>query len=449
MTYATSGAVRPNPQISESKRWLQLLVGVVCMIATANIQYAWTLFVPEIQDNFGWSRANIQIAFTIFVLVQTWLAPIEGYFIDKFGPRLMVAFGALFIGFAWVINSQATTLMGFYVGAAVGGLGVGSIYATCINNAIKWFPDRRGLAVGLTAGGYGAGSAATILPIAAMIESSGFQQAFLFFGLLQGSLAFAAAWFLRAPKGDEVRGSTKLAQSRRDYTLGEALRTPLFWLMILMFSCVVTGGMMAVAQLGVIAQDLGVKNFKVDLYFVTMAALPLALMLDRVMNGISRPLFGWVSDHIGREKTMVIAFTLEGIGIIALGYFGHNPWAFLILSGVVFLAWGEVYSLFSALAGDAFGTKHIGKIYGVLYCAKGVGALFVPLGNLMMEATGTWSTVLYTVAGLDLFAAFLAIVALRPMLAKHTAGNAAASHAPAPSPELAMPGGLSPAGRTA
>ena len=431
-------------------RWLQLAVGIVCMIATANIQYAWTLFVPEIQGKFGWERASIQIAFTIFVLVQTWLAPIEGYFIDKFGPRLIVAFGALFIGAAWVVNSQATTLMGFYLGAAIGGIGVGSIYATCINNALKWFPDRRGLAVGLTAGGYGAGSAATILPIAAMIESSGFQQAFLFFGLLQGSLAFAAAWVLRQPKGNEVRASTKLAQSRRDYTLGEALRTPLFWLMILMFSCVVTGGMMAVAQLGVIAQDLGVKNFKVDLYFVTMAALPLALMLDRVMNGISRPLFGWISDHIGREKTMVIAFTLEGIGIIALGYFGHNPWAFLILSGVVFLAWGEVYSLFSALAGDAFGTKHIGKIYGVLYCAKGVGALFVPLGNLMMEATGTWSTVLYTVAGLDLFAAFLAIVALRPMLARHTSGNAAASHAPSPSPspEIAMPG-LSPAGRSA
>ncbi|WP_421700835.1 oxalate/formate MFS antiporter [Ancylobacter sp.] len=395
------------------------------MIATANIQYAWTLFVPEIQQTFGWERASIQVAFTIFVLVQTWLAPIEGYFIDKFGPRLMVAFGALFIGTAWVINSQATSLMGFYVGAAIGGIGVGSIYATCINNALKWFPDRRGLAVGLTAGGYGAGSAATILPIAAMIESSGFQETFFFFGLLQGGLAFIAAWFLRSPKAGEVKASTKLNQSSRDYTLKEALSTKLFWLMLLMFTCVVTGGMMAVAQLGVIAQDLGVKEFKVNLYFFTMAALPLALMLDRVMNGISRPLFGWISDHIGREKTMVIAFSLEGIGIIALGYFGHNPWAFLILSGVVFLAWGEVYSLFSALAGDAFGTKHIAKIYGVLYCAKGIGALFVPIGNLLMEATGTWSTVLYTVAAMDLFAAFLAITLLPRTLKAHVAQSAA------------------------
>ncbi|MDQ0138492.1 oxalate/formate MFS antiporter [Cupriavidus necator] len=421
MSNPTAAGLGVNHQVPEGTRWMQLIVGVVCMIATANIQYAWTLFVPEIQDTYGWSRASIQVAFTVFVLVQTWLAPIEGYFIDKFGPRMMVAFGAVFIGAAWCINSQATTLMGFYIGAAVGGLGVGSIYATCINNALKWFPDRRGLAVGLTAGGYGAGSAATILPIAAMIESQGFQHTFLFFGLLQGSLAFVAAWFLRSPKAHEVKASQKLVQATRDYTLKEALCTRLFWLMLIMFVLVVTGGMMAVAQLGVIAKDLGVKEFKVDLHFFVMAALPLALMLDRIMNGISRPLFGWISDNIGREKTMVIAFTLEGLGIIALGYFGSNPYAFLILSGVVFLAWGEVYSLFSALAGDAFGTKHIGKIYGVLYTAKGIGALFVPIGNLMMEATGTWSTVLYTVAAMDLTAAFLAIMVLRPVLKSHVA----------------------------
>ncbi|GGC12983.1 oxalate/formate MFS antiporter [Oxalicibacterium flavum] len=423
-TELSASAIRPDQPIKESTRWLQLVVGVICMVATANIQYAWTLFVPEIQGTFGWARAEIQIAFTIFVLVQTWLAPIEGFFIDKFGPRVMVAFGAIGIGLAWVLNSQATTLMGFYVGAAVGGIGVGCIYATCINNALKWFPDRRGLAVGLTAGGYGMGSAATILPIAAMIKSDGFQETFFFFGLLQGGLAFIAAWFLRSPKSHEVKSSAKLEQSRRDYTLKEAMSTKLFWLMFFMFIMVVTGGMMAVAQLGVIAQDLGVKEFEVDMYFFTMAALPLALMLDRIMNGISRPLFGWISDNIGREKTMVIAFTLEGFGIIALGYWGHNPYAFLILSGVVFLAWGEVYSLFSALAGDAFGTKHIGKIYGVLYCAKGIGALFVPIGNLMMEATGTWSTVLYTVACMDLTAAILAVVALRPILAKHVAYSA-------------------------
>lgn len=215
-----------------------------------------------------------------------------------------------------------------------------------------------------------------------------------------------------------------MAQSRRDYELGEALRTPVFWVLAAMFIGTVTGGLMAVAQLGVIAEDLGVKNFRVDLYFITMAALPFALMLDRVLNGISRPLFGWVSDHIGREKTMFVAFAMEGLGIVALGTFGHNPWAFLILSGMVFLAWGEVYSLFSATAADTFGTKNVAKIYGTLYCAKGVAALLVPFGNLLMEATGTWSSVLYTVAAMDLSAAFAAILVLRPMLKKHHAANA-------------------------
>jgi MFS family permease len=157
-----------------------------------------------------------------------------------------------------------------------------------------------------------------------------------------------------------------------------------------------------------------------------MAALPFALMLDRIMNGISRPLFGWVSDHIGREKTMFLAFSTEGLGILALAIFGSNPWAFVGLSGVVFLAWGEVYSLFSATAGDTFGTKHIGKIYGVLYCAKGIAALLVPFGNVLMESTGTWATVLYTMAGMDLFAALMAILVLRPLLKRHHAQSTGA-----------------------
>ena len=405
-------------------RWQQLIAGIVCMVAAANIQYAWTLFVPEISKEFGWSRAAIQTTFTIFVVVQTWLAPIEGYFIDKYGPRVLVFIGGLFTGLSWIVNSYANSLTLYYVGAVIGGIGVGCVYATCVNAAIKWFPDKRGLAVGLTAGGYGAGSALTILPIANMLNTSGISETFWFFGLLQGGVIVVAALFLKAPTKDAVKASDKVAQSRRDYTLPEALRSPVFWVMAAMFIGTVTGGLMAVAQLGVIAQDLGVKDFQVNLYFIAMAALPFALMLDRVMNGISRPLFGWISDHIGREKTMFIAFTIEGLGIVALGTFGHNPWAFLILSGVVFLAWGEVYSLFSATAADTFGTKHVAKIYGVLYCAKGVAALLVPLGNILMEATGTWSSVLFTVAVMDLSAALAALFVLRPMLLKHHAANA-------------------------
>ena len=420
---ANTEASESLPPHAPASRWLQLLVGVGCMVAASNIQYSWALFVPEIQQTHGWARAAIQTAFTIFVLVQTWSTPLVGHFIDRHGPRAIVLFGGVMTGLAWVVNSYAESLTGLYIGSVVGGLGVGSVYASSINNALKWFPDKRGLAVGLTAAGYGSGTVLTIVPIANMIASSGYQSAFFTFGVVQGGVIFLLAWFLRAPDAVQLRYSTQVTQSRHSYTLGEALRTPVFWVLLAMFTGTVTGGLMAVAQLGVMAQDLGVRDIHVNAYFFTMAALPFALMLDRVMNGISRPLFGWTSDHIGRELTMFLAFSLEGLGILALGWFGHNPWAFVILSGVVFLAWGEVYSLFSATACDAFGSAHIGKIYGVLYCAKGIAALLVPLGNILMERTGTWTTVLYTMSAMDLSSALAALLVLRPLLKRHHANN--------------------------
>ena len=421
MAFAPISPALPAAQASARYRWMQLVLGVACMVAAANIQYAWTLFVPEIQKTFGWQRAAIQTSFTIFILVQTWLTPIEGYLIDRLGPRIIVLIGGFFTGLAWIIDSYATSLTGYYVGAAIGGIGVGCVYATCVNNAIKWFPDRRGLAVGFTAGAYGFGSALTIIPIANMIAAGGFRVAFFWYGLVQGIIIMLASLALRAPHAGETKASTTIVQSRRDYTLIEAAQTPVFYVLFAMFILTVTGGLMAVAQLGPMSQDLGVKDTKVDLFFFVIAALPFALLLDRIMNGVSRPLFGWISDHVGRENTMFAAFLLEGLGIIALATFGSNPWAFIFLSGLVFLAWGEVYSLFSATSADAFGTKNIGSIYGVLYCAKGIASLLVPIGNLISEATGTWSTVLYTVAAMDITAAVCALMVLKPVLRRHQA----------------------------
>ncbi|SFA90328.1 oxalate/formate antiporter [Poseidonocella pacifica] len=403
-----------------ANRWLQLVAGVACMVAASNVQYSWTLFVPAIQEAHDWSRAAIQTAFTIFVLCQTWSTPLVGHFIDKHGPRALVMLGGILIAIAWIINSMTGTLSGFYLGGAIGGFGVACVYSSCINNALKWFPDKRGLAVGLTAGGYGAGTIFTIIPIRNMIESTGYSSAFFTFALIQGVAVFALAWLLKAPRADQVVFSDTIAQTRRNYTLQEALQTPVFWVMLAMFTATVTGGLMAVAQLGPMAEDLGVKD---QVVFWGMAALPLALMLDRVMNGLSRPLFGYISDRIGREPTMFIAFSLEGIGIFALAHMGHNPYAFVLLSGLVFIAWGEVYSLFSATASDVFGTKHIGKIYGALYTAKGIAALLVPVGNLVMEATGGWTTVLLAMACLDAFAAICAIAVLRPMIKRHHMRN--------------------------
>jgi oxalate/formate antiporter len=407
--------------LTSNYRWFQLVLGIACMVAVANIQYSWTLFVPEIQKTFGWSRASIQTTFTIFVITQTWLTPLVGAALDRFGPKPVAITGGIAAGLAWTANSFAASLPGFYFGGVIGGIAASCINACAVNNALKWFPDRRGLAVGLSAAGYGSGTIFTILPIANMIKSSGVSSTFLTFGIIQGLIIVAAGMFLRAPRKDEVSYSTKVVQTRRDYTLGEAIRTPTLWLLMVMFTCTITGGLMAVAQLSLIAQDFGVKDMQVNAYFFTMAALPFALMLDRFMNGLSRPFFGWISDTIGREKTMFIAFSIEAMGILALATFGKNPWMFVLLSGMVFLAWGEVYSLFGAITGDAFGTKHAGKIYGILFLSKGFAALFVPVSNIIMEATGSWTAILYIVASMDLVAAFSAILILRPLLARQHA----------------------------
>ena len=405
-------------------RWLQLAFGVICMVMIANLQYGWTLFVTPIDDKFHWGRAGIQIAFTLFVLMETWLVPFEGYLIDRFGPKIMVGLAGVLCAVSWVINAQADSLPLLYAGNIVGGIGAGMVYGACIGNALKWFPDRRGLAAGLTAGGFGIGAAFTVVPIANMIEVSGYQAAFLWFGLAQGAIVVAVAFFLRAPPREAalpVPSAEIAPQAWRDYTPAEVLKTPIFWVMYVMFTMVATGGLMAAAQLAPIAKDYGVDKVPVSLLGLTLPALTFALSLDRIMNGITRPFFGWVSDHIGRENTMFIAFTIEGIGIYALLQFAAHPLLFVILTGLVFFAWGEAYSLFPAICTDIYGRKFATTNYGLLYTSKGTAALLVPFGNVIAEATGSWALVLEIAAVLNIIAAILALVALKPIRRRMTA----------------------------
>jgi OFA family oxalate/formate antiporter-like MFS transporter len=398
-------------------RWRQLMFGIVCMVMIANLQYGWTLFVAPIDAKYHWGRAAIQLAFTIFVLTETWLVPIEGYLIDRFGPRIMISGSGILVAIAWVINSMADSLFMLYLGAAIGGVGAGVIYGGSVGNALKWFPDRRGLAAGLTAAGFGAGSALTVVPIANMIQSSGYESAFLWFGLGQGLVVVLVALMLRAPAaGEAVLPSTAtVQQTRRDYTPAETLRTPVFWVMYAMFVMVGAGGLMAVAQLGPIATDFNVARVPVSILGITLPALTFALTIDRVLNGICRPFFGWVSDHIGRENTMFGAFLVEGIGIYALLLFAGHPVYFVILSGLVFFAWGEIYSLFPATCTDIYGRKFATANYGMLYTAKGTAALLVPLANVLTNATGSWHAVFYVAAVLNIIAAVMALAVLKPM----------------------------------
>ena len=420
------------PSGAPVNRWLQLVYGVICMVMIANLQYGWTLFVGPIDAKYEWGRAAIQIAFTIFVLTETWLVPIEGYLIDKFGPRIMISGSGVLVAIAWAINSVADSLFLLYVGAAVGGIGAGVIYGGSVGNALKWFPDRRGLAAGLTAAGFGAGSAVTVIPIANMIESRGYEAAFLWFGLAQGFVVMLVGLLLRAPKPGEVAapGASAVQQTRRDYGPAEVLRTPVFWVMYSMFVMVASGGLMAVAQLGPIAADFGVANIPVSLLGLTLPALTFALTIDRVLNGVCRPFFGWVSDHVGRENTMFVAFLVEGAGIYSLLYFAANPVLFVIVSGLVFFAWGEIYSLFPATCTDIYGRKFATTNYGMLYTAKGTAALLVPLANVLTNATGSWHAVFYVAAILNIVAAAMSLAMLKPMRLRILAQQDAVAAAP-------------------
>jgi OFA family oxalate/formate antiporter-like MFS transporter len=425
----TQGAAQTTTQLTAEDlvavrvgRWWQLTLGVICMSMIANLQYGWTLFVNPIHDAHGWSVPAIQVAFSVFVLVETWLVPIEGYLVDKFGPRFVGVFAGVLVALAWVINANADSLGMLYLGAVVGGIGAGAVYGACVGNALKWFPDRRGLAAGITAMGFGAGSALTVFPIANMIKSQGYEAAFFKFGIAQGAVVFLVSWLLRAPDADYKQRLTPVIGTpvvrNRDHTPIEMLRTPAFWVMFLMFVLTAVGGLIATAQLNPMAKDMGVAGSQVSIFGTTLLALPFALSMNRIFNGVSRPFFGWMSDHVGREQTMGIAFTLEGIAIILLSRYGASPMAFVVFTALVFFAYGEIYSLFPAICGDAYGRRFASANAGLLYVAKGVASLLVPLASVISASSLGWSGVFVATALMNFVAALLAIFVLKPLRAR-------------------------------
>lgn len=405
----------------KAQRWLQLGLGILGMVMVANYQYGWTLFVNPINEKYRWGLAAIQVAFSIFVLTETWLVPFEGYLVDRFGPKLIVALGGILVGIAWVVDAFANSLTLLYLGGVLSGVGAGIVYGTAMGTALKWFPDRRGLAAGLTAAGFGGGSALTIIPISTVIKQFGYEAAFLWFGLLQGAIVLLTALFLRSPRPEElpaVSPSPQVWQTRRNYSPIEMVKTGRFWLLYAMMTMMATGGLLATAQIAPLARDYGVADIPLPVLGVTLTALQWALSLDRVLNGLTRPFFGWVSDHIGRENTMFLAFSLEGLAISLLLMFGQNHVLFVVLTGLTFFAWGEIYSLFPATVGDLFGWKYATTNYGLLYTAKGTASLLVPIGSLVRELTGRWEPIFMLAIAFDFAAALLALFVLRRVRAR-------------------------------
>jgi OFA family oxalate/formate antiporter-like MFS transporter len=417
----TATAAESRATASTNARWGYLAICIICMVMIANLQYGWTLFVNPINKAQGWSIASIQFAFAIFIALETWLTPIEGWIVDVLGaargPKLMVGFGGLMVGIGWVVNSQATSLQMLYLGAVISGIGGGAIYATCVGMAVKWFPDRRGLAVGLTAAGYGAGAALTVIPIQYVIATYDYNTAFLWFGIVQGAVVFVLAMLLRGPEPGEMAGAPvpKVAQAAKSSSPREVLMSPVFWLLYIMFVMVSASGLMATAQVAPIAGDFNVGN---QIVFWGATTLTAALIIDNLANGVARPLFGWISDSIGREATMAIAFGLGGVSYWLLGSLGTAPWAFVLFAALIFLTWGEIFSLFPSTCTDTFGPRFATVNLSLLYTAKGTSAFLVPVANLIKMSTGSWHMVFAVTAVMNFIVVGLALFVLKPMRAR-------------------------------
>jgi OFA family oxalate/formate antiporter-like MFS transporter len=406
-------------------RWVQLIAGIFAMMAIANLQYAWTLFTKPIQAHLHATLVDVQWTIALFIGLETWLVPFEGYLVDKIGPRFMLGIGSVLVGLGWVGSGYAESLHTLYFWYALAGVGAGIVYGGTIGNALKWFPDHRGLCVGLTAGAYGIGTALTVAPIDKMIKASGYQHTLIVWGIVQGIIVLAAALFLaKTPEGwvpegwkEKQAAIKKLVNtSAVDMTPWEMLRQPSFYVIYVMMTMLAFGGIVVTVQLSPMAVSYHVDKIVVGF---GMTALVMAIELDRILNGLTRPFWGWVSDHIGRENAIFISFVLEAAAVFALLRLISHPIWFIALSGLCFFAWGNIYSLFPSITADLYGRKWATTNYGVVYTAKGLATLFAAPGAAwLFEKTGSWTKVFWAMIICDLIAAFMALLWLKPLAAR-------------------------------
>jgi len=391
-----------------TNRWVQLGGSVLAMVMIANLQYAWTLFVQPIQQATGWKLSDIQWGFTLFILFETWVMPLEGWLIDRMGPRLFLTIASVLCGVGWTALGSVETLGQLYFFYSVAGVGAAFVYSGAIAAALKWFPDRRGLASGLIAAGFGSGSALFIPIIAYLIRHHDYRTAFLYTGVGQGLLILAAAQVLRNPapglspaRGSGIAGSLRVRRTSEPFTTREMLRTPHFYVLYLMLVMMATGGLLVTAHAGPVGRE----------WNISMTALTAALALDRISNGASRVFWGWISDRWGRETTMFAVFTLHAACLLAVLWIGRRSGVlFAVTLVLTFFTWGEIFSLFPSTVGDYFGSNNASSNYSFLYTAKGVASIIGGgLSALLFERFGSWSAAFYGCAALALLSALMAL----------------------------------------
>jgi OFA family oxalate/formate antiporter-like MFS transporter len=392
--------------VSINNRWFQLVASLIAMVMIANLQYAWTLFVDPMQKQTGWALSEIQAAFAAFILFQTWVQPLDGWLVDRLGPRWFITAAGVLCGLGWAGIGYATTLPMLYTSYCAAGMGAAFVYSCSIGSALKWFKERRGLASGIMAAGFGGGTALFIPIIQSLIASRGYQSTFVITGLFQGLVILIVAQFLRHPPMQPVAASAAPASTgsqigKRQFTTMEMLRTPQFYWMYLAFVLMATGGLLVTANAGPIARSWG----------FSAGVLTLAATLSPLANGGARIFWGWASDRLGRETTMVLTFVLQAVclaSVVTLGQVSGALFAATLVA--VYFTWGQIYSLFPSTSADYFGTRNATSNYAVLYTAKGVASIIGGwFGALLYEQSGSWVSGFYGSALMALIAAGIAI----------------------------------------
>jgi MFS transporter, OFA family, oxalate/formate antiporter len=422
-TQVVDAAIPSQRMEAASSRWFQLLMGFIVMMTISSPQYVWTLFVPSFQKTTGSILSEVQWTITLLIVLQTWLSPLQGFLVERLGPKLLIGLGALLSGAGWIAASTVTTIWGLYeTYGLLCGVGTGIVYIGIVGLMVKWFPEHRGFATGTVAAGYGFGAMLTTFPIDGMLTAFGYQRTLVVFGAIFAAIGLIGALMLTSPPETKTAEPTPVGgtESARSHPPIAMLKTPVFWLMFVMMSMMSTGGLMVITQFTSFAKSFGIDaKTTVVIFGLTLAAIPTALTFDRITNGLTRPFFGFVSDHLGRENTMALAFILEGIAIFFMLQYRSDPYMLVVLSGLVFFGWGEIFSLFPSTLTDTFGTKYAITNYGFLYMAQGVGSILgAPVAAMIYEKTGSWLPVFGLVIAMDILTGLLALFALKPQRRK-------------------------------
>src|SRR5262245_999130 len=387
-----------------NNRWFQLGASLIAMIMIANLQYAWTLFVGPLQKGTGWKLSDIQFAFTLFIIFQTWVQPFDGWLIDRLGPRGFVTAAGVMCGLGWAGMGYANSLPMLYALYCLAGAGAAFVYSGAVGSALKWFKERRGLAAGIMTAGFGGGTALFIPFIQSSITGNGFRATFVATGILQGIVIAVVAQFLRhppsTPASAKIEGkaaATTEKNEKKQFTTMEVLRTTQFYVMYVAFVLMATGGLLVTANAGPMARSWG--------FSITLAAT-----LSPLANGAARIFWGWISDRLGRENTMIVTFVLQAFCLVAVATLGQISTGWFVATLIaVYFSWGQIYSLFPSTSGDYFGTKHATSNYAVLYTAKGVASIIGGyVAARLYEQSGTWAMGFYGSATMALVAAALA-----------------------------------------